>query len=215
MAVGVVGIAFGVLARSAGLSVAQTCAMSLLVFTGASQLAAVGIVAGGGSIVTAIGSALLLGARNALYGPAVAPWFGSRSTSTRLGVAHLVIDESTGLGASQPDANEEPFARARTGFLAAGLAVYVFWNLGTLIGALTGDLLGDISRWGLDAAFPAAFAALLAPHLRRREGQVTAAIAFVIVAVAIPLLPAGVPVLIAALAIVPGAWIRLRPSAAS
>lgn len=189
--------------------------MSLLVFTGASQFAAVGIVAGGGAIATALGSALLLGARNALYGPVVAPWFGSRSTSTRLGVAQLVIDESTGVGASQPDANEAPFTRARTGFFAAGLAVYVFWNLGTLIGALTGDLLGDINRWGLDAAFPAAFAALLAPHLRQRAGQVTAAIAFIIVVIAIPLLPTGVPVLIAAVAVLPGAWIRLRPPAAS
>ena len=188
--------------------------MSLLVFTGASQFAVVGIVAGGGSIGTALGSALLLGARNALYGPVVAPWFASRSTATRLVVAQLVIDESTGVGAAQPDANAVPCTRAATGFLAAGVAVYVFWNLGTLIGALAGDLLGDINRWGLDAAFPAAFAALLAPHVRQQAGQVTAAIAFAVVVVTLPVLPAGVPVLVAALAVVPGAWLRLKTSAA-
>src|SRR4051812_49366075 len=92
-AVGVVGIVFGVLARSSGLSVAKTCAMSLLVFTGASQLAAVAVIKSGGSGPAALGSALLLAARNTLYGPVVAPWFQRDGTVARAGVAQIIIDE--------------------------------------------------------------------------------------------------------------------------
>ena len=101
-AVGLVGIVFGVLARSSGLSVAKACAMSLLVFTGASQIAAASVIGAGGTQYAALGSALLLAARNALYGPVVVPWFRESSTLTRVGLAHVVIDESTGMGSCQP-----------------------------------------------------------------------------------------------------------------
>ena len=213
-AVGIVGIIFGVLARSSGLSVAKTCALSLLVFTGASQFAAVSISAAGGSIGAALGSALLLAARNGLYGAVVARWLRDRPAVERLAVAQLVIDESTGVGAAQPDAGASPAPIARTGFLAAGIAVYVIWNLGTLVGALAGDLIGGTDRWGLDAAFPAAYLALLAPHLADRAGRVTAAVAAAVVVAALPVLPAGIPVLVAVAGVVPGARLRHRSEAA-
>ena len=105
-------------------------------------------------------------------------------------MTQVIIDESAGVGAAQPDPTD-----ARRGFLAAGLGVYVCWNLGTLVGALAGDLVGDPTRWGLDAAFPAAFVALLAPHVTNRPGRVAAIVA--------PWLPAGAPILIAAAVAVP------------
>lgn len=210
VAVSVVGVAFGVLARSSGLSVAKTCAMSLLVFTGASQFAVVSITAAGGSVGAALGSALLLSARNGLYGPVVAQWFRNRPLVECLAVTQIVIDESTGIGAAQGDALTEDPRDARTGFLVAGLTIYVGWNIGTLLGALAGDIVGDTSRWGLDAAFPAAYLSLLVPHLRSRPGQVAAAVAATLVVAGIPLLPTGVPVLVAALGAVPGAWLRER-----
>ncbi len=200
--VGLVGITFGVLARSAGLSVAKACTMSLLVFTGASQFAAVGVVGSGGSALAALGAAVLLAARNTLYGPVVGRAVRGPLWS-RLVQSQLVIDESAGLAAAQPDARS-----ARRGFLAAGLGVFAFWNLGTLLGALGGDVLGDTDRFGLDAAFPACFLALLAPHLRTLPGRVAALLAGAIAVLAIPFVPVGVPILLGALAIVPAGALR-------
>jgi len=202
IAVGFVGVAFGVLAEAEGLSVAKACALSLLVFTGASQFAAVSVLGAGGTLGAALGSALLLSVRNGLYGPVVARWFGGDPPLRKAGVAQIIIDESTAVGAAQPTVEE-----SRKGFLAGGLGVYVAWNLGTLLGALGGSALGDTDRWGLDAAFPAAFVALLAPHVRTRPGQVAAVAAAAICVATVPGLPAGIPVLLGAIGIVPAAWV--------
>lgn len=209
LAVSVVGVTFGVLARTAGLSVAQTCAMSLLVFTGASQLAAVGAVAQAGSTVAVLGTSLLLAARNTLYGPVVAPWIADTKGIARAALTQLVIDESAGVGAAQPDAASADPALARRGFLAAGVGIYVTWNLGTALGALAGNLVGDVAAWGLDAAFPASFVALLAPHLRQRPGRVAAIAGSAITISAVPFLPVGIPVFLAAIGVLP-AWRSAR-----
>ncbi len=202
VAVGAVGIAFGVLARSSGLSVEKACALSLFVFTGASQFAALSVLGAGGSVLSALGSALLLGSRNALYGAVVARWF-DRPGLRHVPMVQLVIDESTGVGAAQPDANDLDRHGARRGFLAAGLSVYVCWNLGTLLGALLGDVIGDPMRLGMDAVFPAAFMALLVPHLREPRGRAAALSAAAVSLVALPVLPAGLPILVAAFVVVP------------
>lgn len=197
-AVGVFGASFGVLSVTAGLSVAKTCALSLLVFTGASQFAAVGVVAAGGSIASAMGSALLLAARNAAYGLAMAPILGPQPLPRRAVAAQLTIDESTAMAAGQTDP-----ALAGRAFWATGISIYVLWNIGTFLGALAGNAVGDPSKLGLDAAFPAGFIALMAPHLRRRRGRVAAVAGAVIALVLVPLTPAGTPILAAALAVIP------------
>lgn len=198
LAVGAFGISFGILAVSSGLSAAQACAMSLLVFTGASQFAAVGVIGAGGSTVAALGSALLLAARNGAYGLAMADVVTGR-LPRRLLAAQLVIDESTAMAAAQPT----PASR-RKGFWAAGASVFVFWNLGTLLGALGGDAIGSPERYGLDAAFPAGFVALVAPHLRRLDGRVAAAIGATVALLLVPAAPAGIPVLAAGAAVLVG-----------
>lgn len=197
-AVGVFGISFGVLAVAAGLTAAQACTMSLLVFTGASQFAAVGVVDSGGSTIAALGSALLLGARNAAYGLSISRILRGR-LPTRLIASHLVIDESTAMATAQPNRTE-----ASRAFWWAGGSVFVLWNLGTLLGALGGDAIGDPEVYGLDAAFPAGFVALVAPHLRKLEGRVAAAMGFAIALVLVPIAPAGVPVLAASVAVLVG-----------
>jgi 4-azaleucine resistance transporter AzlC len=193
-AVGVFGISFGLIAVTSGLSPAKACAMSLLIFTGASQFAAVGVVASGGSPASAVASALFLAARNGVYGLAMSPIL-SGGLPRRLVAAQLVIDESTAMATAQPDRVTQEKA-----FWASGLAVFVFWNVGTLVGALGGRLIGDPRVWGLDAAFPAAFVALLGPHLRTVGGRRTALLGGAIVLVLSPLLPPGVPIVIAATA---------------
>ena len=196
-AVGVFGIAFGVGSVAAGGSVAMTCVMSLLVFTGASQFSAVSVIASGGSTAAALAGASLLAARNGVYGLAMSRTLRG-SLLKRIVAAQITIDESTAMSTAQ----EEPRA-ARVAFWFTGLSVYVFWNAGTLIGALAGNAI-DPEKFGLDAAFPAGFVAMVIPHLRHRSGRCAAAIGAVICAVTIPFMPAGVPILCASVGVLVG-----------
>ena len=192
IATGVYGISFGAISVTSGLDVWQTCALSLLMFTGASQYALVGVLGAGGSPVTAAAGALLLGSRNTLYGLKLAPllgWTGWR----RLGAAHLTIDESM----ANATAQETPDEQSR-GFWTAGLGVFVMWNTFTLVGALAGNAMGDPARWGLDGAACAAFLGLLWPRLHGRDPIAIAVVCAVATIVCIPLTTPGLPIIIAA-----------------
>lgn len=196
LAVGVSGIAFGTASATAGFTVVQTCALSLLVCTGASQFALVGTFAAGGNPIAGVAGALLLGARNTFYGLRLADTLAVRGPLRPL-AAHLVIDETTAVTLAQPDRRT-----ARLGFTVTALALFATWNLTTLAGALGTGMLGDTAVYGLDAAVPAAFLALLAPRLREgREQRWTALLAVAIVLGGTPLLPPGVPVLVALAAV--------------
>lgn len=191
VATGLYGVSFGAVSVASGLDVAQTCVLSLLMFTGASQFALVGVLGAGGTAVSGALTAALLGTRNTLYGLRLAPllrWRGVR----RLAAAHLVIDESTAMSVTRSTR-----AGARTGFLVTGLSVFVLWNAFTLLGALGGTLLGDPRALGLDAAVGAAFLALLWPRLRGPGGPGLALAAAILALLVVPLAPAGVPVLAA------------------
>lgn len=191
IATGAYGISFGAIAVASGLDVAQACALSLLVFTGASQFALVGVLAAGGAPLSGAATALLLGSRNTLYGMRLAPllgWTGWR----RAAAAHLVIDESTAMSVSRAGT-----PAARVGFLSTGLAVFALWNLATLGGAVAGASLGDPRTYGLDAAVGAAFLALLWPRLADRRNQVVAALGVLLALSLVPVTAAGVPVLAA------------------
>jgi len=188
LAVGAFGLSYGAIAVASGFTVLQTCALSALMFTGASQFALVGVIGGGGSLVAGALTALLLGGRNALYGLRLSSLLRVRG-ARRVVAAQFVIDESAAMG----------IARGRAGFWATGLAVFACWNAGTAAGALGGGALSDPSAFGLDAAAPAAFLALLAPRLTGRSAQTTALAAAAAALIAAPLTPAGVPVLVAAL----------------
>ncbi|QIK76920.1 AzlC family ABC transporter permease [Nocardioides piscis] len=192
VATGAYGISFGAVAVGGGLSVLQACALSLLVFTGASQFALVGVVAAGGAPLSGAMAAVLLGTRNALYGLRLAPllqWQGLR----RAAAAQILIDESTAMAL-----NRGSVPAARLGFLTTGLAVFVLWNAATLAGALAGTAMGDPRAYGLDAAVGAAFLALLWPRLVERRAQVVAVLAAAVALGLVPVTAAGVPVLAAA-----------------
>ena len=198
VAVGVYGVSFGVLAVASGLSPAQACVMSMLVFTGASQFAFVGVIATGGGALAAMGPAVMLALRNTAYGLSLTPILPHRLRD-RLLAAHLIIDETTAMARAETD----PEA-ARRAFLATGVSVWVFWNVGTLVGALVGGGIGDPRRFGLDAMFPAAFLALLAPQLRRPGAPVAAITGAIIALALVPFAPAGVPVIAALAGVIPG-----------
>jgi 4-azaleucine resistance transporter AzlC len=198
LGVGVYGVSFGVLAVAAGMSAAQAGVMSLLVFTGASQFAFIGVLAAGGGAVAALGPAVMLALRNAAYGLSLAPVLPGR-LRFRAVAAHLVIDETTAMARAQ----DEP-AASRRAFLATGISVFVCWNTGTLLGALLGGGLSDPRALGLDAMFPAAFLALLAPQLRRGGAPAAAVAGAAIALVLLPYAPSGVPVIAALAGVVPG-----------
>ncbi|HSK22262.1 MAG TPA: AzlC family ABC transporter permease [Egicoccus sp.] len=192
VATGAFGLSYGAIAVASGLSVLQTVALSLLMFTGASQFALAGVVGAGGGAFASAATAVLLGTRNALYGLQLSSLLRTIGPR-RLLAAQLVIDESAAMAVAQDDP-----PRARVGFWATGVSVFVLWNLGSLIGAVGAGLLEDPDRFGLDVAGPAAFVALLAPRLRDRPAWAVAALAAVAALVSVPFVPAGMPVLVAA-----------------
>jgi predicted branched-subunit amino acid permease len=193
VATGTYGLSFGALSAAAGLTVPQTCALSLLMFTGASQFALVGVVAAGGAPMTGAATATLLGVRNGLYGLQLSRLLGARGPR-RLLAAHLVIDESAAMAQGRASA-----PLARLGFWTTGLAVFTLWNLATVAGAWAASSLSSPQTLGLDVAASAAFLALLAPRMRGRQAWSVAVVAALVAVVATPFTPAGVPVLLAAL----------------
>jgi len=212
------GISFGALATlGAGLDLWQTMVLSLVMFTGGSQFALVGVLASGGLSAwpSAVASAVLLGSRNAVYAIRMSPVIG-RGFARRAVAAHLTIDESTAVSTAQGSIRSQ-----RIGFWVTGLVVYVGWNLTTFVGAVIGDLLGDVSAYGLDAAAAAAFLGLLWPRLATLQAQAVAVAAGFVAALLTPALTPGLPVLVAALvAVVFGAtnWLgstRRSPNAPS
>jgi 4-azaleucine resistance transporter AzlC len=194
------GISFGVLARAAGMGAVSPVVMSATTFAGSAQFAAVSVLDAGGSIAAAVLAAILLNARYAPIGVSVAPSLGGPWWS-RLLHGQLVVDESWVIAA-------EGEGRYNRGVLiAAGLTLYVSWVGGTIAGVLFGDLLGDPSRLGLDAAFPALFLALLAPQLTGPRPRAAAVLGAAIALGLTPFTPPGIPIVAAGVACLIG-WRR-------
>jgi predicted branched-subunit amino acid permease len=196
VASGAYALSFGAISITSGLSLAQTCALSILMFTGASQFAFVGVVGAGGSAWAGAATATLLGSRNALYGLRLSSLLNV-SGLRRVAASHFVIDETTAMAIARDTPPESRFA-----FWATGFILFSFWNLGTLIGALATQVIPNPKALGLDAAPPAAFLALVAPRLRGREPVAIAIGAAVVVLAVLPFVPPGVPLLIVAVLVV-------------
>ena len=206
MATGLYGLSFGALGVASGLDVWQTMALSLLMFTGGSQFAFIGVVAGGGAGSAAFGAATLLGVRNAVYGMQMNRMLRP-SGWRRFVAAQVTIDESAATAGGQLDPGEQ-----RRGFWTAGLGVFALWNLFTAIGAVLGDALGDPGRWGLDGAAVAAFLGLLWPRLRARDAAAVAVVCALVTMLALPLTPPGVPILVAAVVAALWGWFGRGPA---
>ena len=203
-AVGVMALPFGLTAVSSGASVWQACALSFFTFTGASQFSAMSVVGAGGSVGAAFGGATLLAVRNFVYGLALANRIGNddagkkRSLAHRLVAAHFVIDETTAMATAESQPR-----LVRLAFWVTAISLFVSWNLGTLIGAVAGSVF-DAETLGLDAAFPAAFLAMLAPHVRSHRGRLAAVTGAVVCVLATPFVPVGIPILMAVVGVLFG-----------
>ena len=189
--VGAYGVAFGAAAVANGFSVVQSCLLSLLTFSGASQFAVIGVIGAGGGALSGIATASLLGIRNGLYGVLMAPILKVRGFK-RVIAAQITIDESTGVSLSQQARGDSAM---REGFWLTGFGVFIFWNLFTLAGALGAKAMGDPSAWGLDAAVPAAFLGLVWPRLKNSVDKLLAVSAAAFAIATTPFLPAGLPII--------------------
>ena len=187
--VGLYGAAFGAAGVTADFSILQTCLLSILLFSGASQFAVVGIMGAGGSAVSAIATATLLGFRNTLYGLQMAPILKVKGLK-RILAAQITIDESTAVATLQ-----ENDADRRRGFYVTGIGVFVFWNLFTFLGALGASAIGDPAVWGLDAAVPAAFCGLIWPRLKNKTHFIVSAVAIAWALLLTPITAAGIPII--------------------
>ena len=206
IATGAYGLSFGAISIASGLTIWQAQALSVLMFTGASQFALVGILGAGGGIAAAVLTAWFLGARNGLYGLHVAPTLQLRGWR-RLVAAQLTIDESTAMAV----AHEDTPAASRHAFWATGISVFFLWNIGTALGAIGASLLSEPEILGLDAAIPAGFMALLWPRLKDRLSWVVACAGGLVALALIPITAPGVPVLGSALvAVAAGTWVWRR-----
>jgi 4-azaleucine resistance transporter AzlC len=218
---GAFGASFGAVSVGSGLTVVQTMVLSLVMFSGASQFAFVGVVATGGSPFAAVAAALLLAVRNTFYGVTMSEILHTRGETPReppepphprrwwrLWTAHFVIDETTAMAISQ----SSPRAR-RYAFWAAGVVLCIFWQLGSLAGALVGSAV-DPAALGLDAAAPAVFLALLWPALKTARARWVAVAGAGIAIAVIPLAPRGLPVIAAAGVALVAGLLPLRDRAA-
>ncbi|MQY35499.1 hypothetical protein SRB17_34770 [Streptomyces sp. RB17] len=192
LASGVVGVSFGAVSVAGGLPVWVPVVMSLVVYAGSAQFSAVGVLLAGGGPAAAAATGLLLNTRTAAFSLAVADIIGTGRASRLLG-AHLVTDETVAFALAQSDP-----VRQRRAFWISGLGLFAVWNIGVLGGALAGGALGDTTRYGLDAAFPAVLVALVLPQVRADAVVRRCALAGAAVALAVtPAVPPGVPVLLA------------------
>ncbi|MFB7613230.1 AzlC family ABC transporter permease [Kitasatospora sp. NPDC056181] len=201
-----VGASFGAISVSGGLPLWVPIAMSVLVFAGGSQFAAVGVVLSGGGALAAVATGLVLNARLLPFGFTVAdvldgPWW------RRLLGAHVLTDESAAFVLLQPDRRGR-----RAAFWVCGVALFVVWNVAAVLGAAAGGLIGDTDALGLDAAFPAVLLALVLPSLTDRRTRAAALAGAVVAVAATPYLPAGLPVLLSLLGLLFAGRGHARPA---
>ncbi len=185
-------LAYAVTARAAGLSVLETCLMSVMVFAGASQFSAAGLFASGGSTFSIVLTAFLLNVRHVLYGLSLSREV-KLSGPERAITAYFLTDEAYGMVIG---ARERSFLFV----LGAELSLFVCWNICTLVGALAGSVIPDPSALGVDFVFPLSFLALLIPMLQSRASLTVAVVSGALAFGLSRVLPGGLPILLTGIA---------------
>ncbi|MFJ1703712.1 AzlC family ABC transporter permease [Kitasatospora sp. NPDC088346] len=204
----VVGASFGAISVGGGLPAWVPITLSVLVFAGGSQFAAVGVLLAGGGPLAAVATGLVLNTRLLPLGFAVGDVLGGAPRWKRMLGAHLLTDESAAFALQHRDPR-----RRRTVYWLCGIALFLCWNLAVVLGAVAGSAIGDTAALGLDAAFPAVLLALLLPLLDRRSTRDAALIGAAAALLATPFLPPGLPVLLALIGLAPA--VRTAATAAT
>jgi 4-azaleucine resistance transporter AzlC len=180
-----IGLAYGVLAQKAGLSALNTLLMSLLVYAGSAQLIAVGLFAGGASVLSIVLTTFVVNLRHLLFSAAVAPFLQHWRKIDLAGFAYELTDETFAVHSAQFASEGVP---GRAEVFATNVTAQVSWILGTALGVLLGSVIADVKPLGLDYALPAMFIALLILQIQDR---VQVAVALLAGALSVGLLLAG------------------------
>jgi 4-azaleucine resistance transporter AzlC len=186
----VLGISFGVLARSLGWGILAPIVFSVIAFSGSAQFAVAAVLGAGGGAIAAIVAAVLLNARFGPMGVAVAPYLKGGPFRRAL-EGQAVVDASWALASRGGGRFEREF------MIGATIPQGVAWISGTAIGAVSGNFIGNPERLGLDVIFPAFFLVLLAEELRDGRAVAVALIAGALALTLVPFTPPGVPVIAA------------------
>ena len=183
LSAGAFAVVYGLAARTAGFSLVDAMAMSTLVLAGASQFAAVGLIAAGAAWPAIVLLTFLLNARHLLYSAALAPWFRGRPLIERAAAAHVLTDETFALALTH-------FRRLGRfdgpGYWLAASFVVVPWIAATALGYAGGQVIPDPARLGLDIVFPAAMGGLAVGLVTGRR-EAVAALAGLLIGVAVAL----------------------------
>ena len=208
IAVATYGVSFGALGTTSGLTIAQTCALSILMFTGGSQFALVSTLASGGTGLSGALAAILLGTRNTAYSMRMNPLINAKGP-LKLLASHLTIDESTAMGLAQDEKSFDGRA-TKLAFWSTGLSVFVLWNLATLTGALAATSIGDPKTLGLDAAIGAGLFALVYPQIQSKR-QLSIALGGALVALSLAsFVSPGIPIISASIVAFIGGYLFTR-----
>ena len=190
---GLLAVSFGVVARQAGLSPLAAIVMSAIVYAGSAQFTAIAIFAQGGGVGAAVGAAGLMNSRFLPMGVALAPSLHGRALWRAL-QGQAVVDASWALAVREDGTFDRKL------LFGSSAIQYTTWVLGTAVGVLGGDALGDPKALGLDALYPAFFVALLIAEARSGRAVGVAAAGALVAFALVPVAPPGVPVLVASLA---------------
>jgi len=204
----VVGLSFGAIAAAAHIPLSQVIGMSTLIYAGGAQFLAVGLTSAGAGTVAIVLAGLLLNARHLPFGLAIGDVLSTGPLAQRLLGTHVMTDESVAFALAEQD----PQARRRA-YWITGLCLFATWNVAVIVGAVAGSALGDPDTFGVDAAFPAGLLALVMPSLRRRPAGRVALAGATLALVTTPLLPAGLPVLVALLGLLAAFGVPAGPAA--
>jgi 4-azaleucine resistance transporter AzlC len=187
----VLGISFGVLARSLGWGVVAPIVFSVIAFSGSAQFAVVAVLGAGGGALAAIVAAVLLNSRFLPMGVAVAPFLKGGPLRRAL-EGQAVVDASWALASRGGGRFDREF------MIGATLPQVAAWIGGTVVGVVSSDVVGDVERLGLDVIFPAFFMVLLVEELRAGGRTIAAALIAAVLSLAlVPWVPPGVPVIAA------------------
>ncbi len=210
------GLAFGLLAREVNLSIMEAMLMSGVVYSGSAQIAAVssfgkGQIPGGGAVFAILLTILMLNARYLLYGAALRPWLGQASGWQAYGSLAILGDGNWLLSMKAREAGENDAGYV----LGSGLAGFLPWMGGTLVGVWTASLLSNPAALGMDFML-VAFSAAMGVSMLRGKGDFAILLSAAFVAYAADrLFPGPWTIVLAGLAGAVTAFLRYRPESTS
>jgi 4-azaleucine resistance transporter AzlC len=203
------GLVAGAAVRQAGFGVAEAMGMSMVVFAGASQIAATTIFASGAPLWVALVTALVINARMFIYSVSIASYFSAAPAWARPILGYMLVDQN--YASTMTEGRHREDVDVVWYYVGGGVALWTVWQIASIAGALLGPFIP--ASWGLDFAVPLVFLAMLAPAMKDKTAVAVAGATGVAAAVLVPLLPLQSGLIVAILSgMLFGAWLD-RPKA--